>query len=97
MIIGNLKFESYFEDFTVETLPQRLFCGDFTVETLPRRLFHGDFTMETLPWRLFCGDFIIGNLKFESYFEVLYPLYVVYCLRTSKMDHCLSLVTIGWP
>ena len=51
--------------------------------------------METLPWRLFCGDFIIGNLKFEAYFEVLYPLYVVYCLRTSKM-HQLFILSYHW-
>ena len=81
----------------METLPRRLYRGDFSMETLPRRLYRGDFSTETLPWKLFRGDFIIGNLKFESYFEVLCPLYVVYCLRTSKMHHSLSLVTIGCP
>ena len=38
---------------------------------------------------------ILGNLKIEAYFEVLYPLYVVDSLRTLKVHHCLSLVTIG--
>ena len=37
------------------------------------------------------------NLKFEAYFEVLYPLRVVDSLRTLKVHHCLSLVTIGCP
>ena len=37
------------------------------------------------------------ELKFESYFDVLYPLQVVDSLRTSKMHHCLPLVTIGCP
>ena len=69
----------------METSPRRLYCRDF----------HRDFSTETFPWRLFHGDFIIGNLKFEAYFEVLYPLYVVDCLRTSNVHHCLSLVTIG--
>ena len=40
---------------------------------------------------------IIGNLKFEAYFEILYPLYMVDNLRTLKMHHCLSLATIGCP
>ena len=92
-----LPWRLYHGDFTVETFPLRLFHGDFIMETSQRTLYRGDFSMETFPWRLFRGDFIIGNLKFESYFEVLYPLYVVYCLRTSKMHHCLSLVTIGCP
>ena len=29
--------------------------------------------------------------------EVLYPLYMVNSLRTLKVHHCLSLVTIGCP
>ena len=40
---------------------------------------------------------IIGNLKFEAYFEVLYPLYMVDSLRILKVHHCVSLVTIGYP
>ena len=40
---------------------------------------------------------IIGNLKFEAYFKVLNPLYVVDSLRILKVHHCLSLVTIGCP
>ena len=30
-------------------------------------------------------------------YEVLYPLYMVNSLRTLKVHHCLSLVTIGCP
>ena len=37
---------------------------------------------------------IIDNLKIETYFEVLYPLWVVDSHRTLKVNHCLSLVTI---
>ena len=40
---------------------------------------------------------IIGNLKFEAYFEILYRLYMVDSLRTLKVHHCLSMVTIGYP
>ena len=40
---------------------------------------------------------VIGNLKFEAYFEVLYLLWVADSLKTFKVDHCLSLVTIGCP
>ena len=40
---------------------------------------------------------IIGNLKFGAFFEVLYPLSVVDSLRTLKVHHCLSMVTIGCP
>ena len=41
------------------------------------------------------GWVIIGNLKFEAYFEVLYPFEVVDSLRTLKVHHCLSLITIS--
>ena len=37
---------------------------------------------------------IIGNLKFEAYFEILYLLYVVDSLRTLKVYHFLSMVTV---
>ena len=37
----------------------------------------------------------IGNFKFEAYFEVLLPLYMVDSLRTLKVYHYLSLVTTG--
>ena len=32
---------------------------------------------------------------FDAYFEVLYLLWVVGSLRTLKVHHCLSIVTIG--
>ena len=34
----------------------------------------------------------MGNLKFESYFEVLYPLYVVDSLKTLKVYPTIDLV-----
>ena len=37
---------------------------------------------------------IILNLKFEPYFEVLYPLQVDDIPKTLKVYHCLFLVTI---
>ena len=42
---------------------------------------------------------IIDNktFKFETYFEVIYPLLVVDGLKILKIHHCLSLVTIGCP
>ena len=40
---------------------------------------------------------IIANFKFEGYFGILYLLWVVYCLKTLKFHHCLSLVTTGYP
>ena len=39
----------------------------------------------------------MGNLKFEAYIEVLYTLWEVDSLRTLKVHHCLSMVTIGCP
>ena len=38
---------------------------------------------------------IIGNLKFDVYFEDLYPFQEVDCVRTLKEHHCLCLVTTG--
>ena len=34
---------------------------------------------------------------FKAYFELLYLVWVVDILRTVKVHHCLSLVTIGLP
>ena len=34
---------------------------------------------------------------FDAYFEDLYPLLVIDSLRTLKVHHCLSMVTIGCP
>ena len=39
----------------------------------------------------------MGNLKFEAYFDLLYPLKVFDSLRTLNMHHCLSMFTIGCP
>ena len=39
---------------------------------------------------------IIGSLNIEAYIQVLYPLWVVDCLRSLKGDYW-SLVTIGCP
>ena len=38
---------------------------------------------------------IIEYLKFEAYLEALPPIWVVDGLRTLKVHHSLSLVTIG--
>ena len=35
-------------------------------------------------------------LKFEVYYKLLYPLWVVNSLRTLKTHHCLSLLTTGY-
>ena len=45
-------------------------------------------------------DLVGDNREFEvlrHIFEVLYPLYMVDSLRTLKVHHCLSLITIGCP
>ena len=39
---------------------------------------------------------MVGNLKFEAYFEVLYPLWVFDSLKTLNLHHCLSLASINW-
>ena len=44
-----------------------------------------------------CGGVRGGNLKFKVYFELLHLLWMVDSLRTSKVYHCMSLVTIGCP
>ena len=38
-----------------------------------------------------------GALRVKAYFELLFPLWVVDSLRTSKLHHCMSLVAIGCP
>ena len=38
-----------------------------------------------------------GVWKFEAYFELLYPFWVVNNLRTLKVYQCLSLVTMAYP
>ena len=38
---------------------------------------------------------LIGNFKFEAYFEVIYPFWLVDTARTIKVHNYLSLVTIG--
>ena len=44
-------------------------------------------------------DLVGDNSLFEveTYFEVLNPLYAIDSLRTLKVHHCLSMVTIGCP
>ena len=44
-------------------------------------------------------DSVVDNREFEveGLFLALYPLWVVDSLRTSKVHHCLSLVTTGCP
>ena len=42
-------------------------------------------------------DLMGDNREIEAYFEVLYPFLVVDSLRTLKVHHYLSLVTIGCP
>ena len=42
-------------------------------------------------------DLVGDNREIEAYFEVLYPFWVVDSLRTLKVHHYLSLVTIGCP
>ena len=42
-------------------------------------------------------DLVGDNREIEAYFEVLYPFWVVDSLRTLKVQHYLSLVTIGCP
>ena len=47
--------------------------------------------------RLHVQGFHLRRLKFEAYFELIYPLQVVDSLITVKVYHCLPLDTIDCP
>ena len=92
MTIGNLKFEPHFE----------VLYPLWVVDNLRTLKVYHCLSLVTigyhwLPLATIDLVVIIGNLKFESYLEVLYPLWVADSLRTLKVHHGLSLVTFDCP
>ena len=87
MIIGNLKFEAYFELLDPLQLVDNLITSN--INHCLSLVTIGGPQQPLIQW------VIIGNLMFKAYFELLDPLQLVDILRTSMIHPCLSLVTIG--